>query len=269
MVNNEGGSLKRVILCTPGDEYFNPGNKEEHNFKDIPDREEAVFQHKRLNREIENYGAKVYNVEELSGHPNSVFTRDASVCTSEGYIRLRMGLPSRRGEEDWLADELNLIGESELGSIKEPGTVEGGDVILAGKVAFVGLSGRSNSSGVNQIKRLLEKTGMKVRIIDVPSPFLHLGGGVSMVDRDKLIYCREIYDKDLFKGYRAIGVPFKNTISGNVINLGEGEVVADKNNLETIEILDKNDIKVISINLDEFIKGGGGPTCLIMPVKRG
>ncbi len=42
------------------------------------------------------------NIPELANHPNSVFTRDTALCTPNGYIKLRLGLESRQGEEEWI-----------------------------------------------------------------------------------------------------------------------------------------------------------------------
>ena len=49
-----------------------------------------------------------------------------------------------RGEEDWMAQALDAIGEPCVGEIKKLGMVEGGDVIIFGPVVFVGHTQRTN-----------------------------------------------------------------------------------------------------------------------------
>jgi hypothetical protein len=43
-------------------------------------------------------------------------------------------------KDSWMARILDSIGEPQAVSIDKPGTPEGGDIILAGAVAFVGHS---------------------------------------------------------------------------------------------------------------------------------
>ena len=128
MLRNEGDRLTRVVVSTPEKEYFAVSDTEAHNMNELADPETTVRQHKVLQQAMTDAGAKVINAPELEGHPNSVFTRDASLATPQGYIKLRMGLDTRRGEEEWLARVLQTHDEPRAGAIESPGTVEGGDV---------------------------------------------------------------------------------------------------------------------------------------------
>ena len=54
-----------------------------------------------------------------------------------------------------------------------------------------------------------------------------------------------------------------------MICLKGNEVIANSaENMDTIKILEKSGVCVHTINLSEFRKGAGGPTCLILPVER-
>jgi N-dimethylarginine dimethylaminohydrolase len=46
----------------------------------------------------------------------------------------------------------------------------------------------------------------------------------------------------------------------------ESAVLVEKRNSAAIELLEKTGIKVISLDLSEFIKGRGGPSCLVLPI---
>jgi dimethylargininase len=140
VLSNEGEKLTRVLVCTPQEQYFRCSGGGAHNIHEPPDPARTKSQHDALKLTLRRSGCEVIDVPEMPKHPNSVFVRDAALCVPEGFIRLRMGLASRRGEEAWMADILETLGEPCAGQIDEPGTVEGGDVILAGAVAFLGLS---------------------------------------------------------------------------------------------------------------------------------
>jgi len=171
MLSNEGDRLTRVIVCTPGDEYFHVGNLTQQNFNEIPDADNTVKQHDRLKLIMQQFGSEVIDVPELAGHPNSVFTRDVALVTPRGYVKLSMGLPARRGEEQWMAEILDSLGEPFAGEIVPPGTVEGGDVILAGSVAFIGRSHRTNDDGIRQLSELLIGMNYEVRTVSLPGSY--------------------------------------------------------------------------------------------------
>ena len=271
MLNNEGDRLSRVIVCTPSYEYFRVENLKAHNFNEIPDPGETKRQHDNLKSVMEKFGSEVIDVPELANHPNSVFTRDVALVTPKGYIKLRMGLDARRGEEQWMAEILNSIGEPYIGEILPPGTVEGGDVILAGSVAFVGRSDRTNDEGVRQLSVLLSDMNYEVRTLSVRGTYLHLGGAMSAISSKRMLCCHNVFPDDFFDGFDTIQVPHHGYVPsiGNVICLGENEVIANAaENMETINLLENNGIKVHGIDLSEFRKGGGGPSCLILPVER-
>ncbi len=217
---------------------------------------------------LRDYGAEVIDLDELDGHPNSIFTRDAALCTPQGYIQLRMGLESRRGEEEWLAQALEKHGEPKAGEIQTPGTVEGGDVILAGTVAFIGHSKRTNEEGVRQLSSLLSNMGYEVRTIPIPPPHLHIGGVMSLIGPHHVLCCRDFFAEGVLNGFDRIDMDYEMFVSGNVICLGYGELIAEASNTGAIQALEGGGVQVHVLDLSEFVKGRGGPTCLIMPLER-
>ncbi len=270
MLRNEGDRLKRVVVSTPGKEYFNVENLDEHNITEKADRDLTIRQHDNLKKIMTDFGTDVIDVSELKGHPNSVFTRDAIVSTPFGYIKLRMGLQSRRGEEDWLTEKLDSMGEPFAGEIKEPGTVEGGDIILAGNTAFVGRSSRTNNEGIRQLTSLLNRMDYEVRVHEIPSGSLHIGGFMSMVGPDRLLFCRDKFPAGFFRGFDTVEVDWHGVSTGNVICLGNNEIIANASeNIPVIYELGNQGLTVHGLDLSEFRKGTGGPTCLIMPLERG
>jgi dimethylargininase len=266
---NEGDRLRRVIVCAPRREYFRVEKPEAHNIGEAADPKRAAAQHRNLRTLLRRSGARVINLSELEGHPNSVFARDAGLVTPAGFIKLRMGLATRRGEEDWMAAALDSLGLPGAGKIEPPGTVEGGDVILAGEAAFVGLSERTNRSGVRQLSRLLAGMGLEVRALRLSSPHLHVGGAMSVVGPRAVVCCRRVFPPSYLAGFEVIEIPCPEASSANVIALGDGGVIVEKGCPGTARALSEAGFEVHLADLSEFVKGRGGPTCLIMPVDRG
>lgn len=267
-LRHEARTLKEVIMCSPTIEYFLVDDKKKHNITEKVSKNKAISQHNDLVKLIEKFGAKVLLVRELPGHPNSVFTQDTAVSTPDGYVKLRMGIPSREGEEIWISDFLRKRNIPEIATIVDPGTVEGGDVILAGGVAFLGVSTRTNDCGALQMKQILEREGFDVRLFHVPPPFLHLGGAMSVIDENTVLCVEGIFPQYFFADFKTITIPSDGFISGNVITLGNKQLIANKNNLNAIQKLKKAGFIVWECDLSEFTKGTGGPSCLIMPLIR-
>jgi dimethylargininase len=250
-------------MCEPYKAYFEVENLKIHNITEKAKIETAIFQHRQLSSMIESFGHKVIKVKELKDHPNSVFTKDPVFCTPHGYIKLRMGLESRRGEEKWLADVLDSIGMKFIGEITSPATAEGGDVILSDHVAFLGFSTRTNSEGIKQLSKILSFLGYEIRVVKVPPPYLHLGGMMTFLGEKNLIGVKSLFEKDFFNDFKILEVPSDNFISGNVIFLPPDKIIVEKSNITAIKILKNFGFEVHEIDLSEFVKGTGGPTCLI------
>ncbi len=269
MLRNEGEPLTWVAVSAPGAAYSTVEDLTAHNIFERADSHQAVAQHRALRETLAGCGAEVLLVPELAGHPNSVFTQDVALAVPDGFIRLRMGLPTRAGEPAWMAAALTAAGLPEVGRIEPPGTLEGGDVILAGSVAFVGRSARTNDAGIQQLAPLLEQRGYALRVAAVPDSSLHIGGMMSVIGPGQVLACREQFPPGFFQGFEVITIPQESFISGNVITLGRGEVIAEHRNASAIAALRAVGFIVHALDLSEFVKGSGGPSCLILPLARG
>jgi dimethylargininase len=268
MLRDESERLRKVVVCTPGYEYWNASSDlERHNIGALGRPEMAINQHDTLKTTLKQFSAEVIDVAELVDHPNSVFTRDTALCTPRGYIKLRLGLESRQGEEEWMAHILEGLGEICVGEIEAPGTVEGGDVVLAGSVAFIGYSIRTNKEGISQLSRILEKMGYEIRVIEIPKTILHLDKVLMVLGSGKLLYCNELVSERDIDGYFGIGVTCGGETTANIICLGDGELIVNRSNSSVIARLEAENFLVHDLDLSEFAKGMGGPNCLIMPVE--
>jgi dimethylargininase len=268
VLRSEADRLKRVIVCSPREEYFNVTDPAAHNITTVADRKTTRDQHDRLKGLLRSFGAEVIDVPELAAHPNSVFTRDTALCTPEGYIELLPGIETRRAEGGWMASHLDKLGESKVGEIAHPGTVDGGDVLLLGRVAFVGLTARTNTEGCRQLSHYLEKMGYEVRRILLPETVLHLDKVMMPVCPGKLLVCTDMVPQTELQGFDILGIRFSGVSTANIICLGEGELILGHTNREAMRVLDRKAFKIHLLDVSEFIKGAGGPNCLILPVER-
>lgn len=267
MLNNEGDRLTRVAVCAPQLEYFNVDNLRAHNIQEVAEPERARIQHEALRSFMAGRGIEVVEIGECPGHPNSVFTRDMAIGSPAGAIQASMGIDTRVGEDLWMAEALRRLGEPCAGVIQPPGTVEGGDVVLVGSVAFVGHTQRTNPEGIRQITAILNGLGVEVRVVALPDVFLHLDQTLGVLGPDKLMVCRDLFPADLLRGFRSVSLPCTR-FNVNFICLGPDEILVPASNLPLIEAAWAHNVLVHKLDLSEFAKGTGGPNCLIMPIER-
>ena len=271
MVRNEGDPLRAALVCPPAQEYTRVEDTVRQNFVEVPDAAAAADQHAELRRALARAGASVVEVPEFAGHPNSVFVRDVALATPRGFVRLRMGLPAREGEERWLSEHLHVLGFPEVGAIEPPGTLEGGDVFLLGDLALVGVSKRANANGATQLARLLTPMGYTVRATDIRPPALHLGSVLSPVGPRRVVCVDGTLSTGFLDGLDVIRAPRdRPDTTANVLCLRENVVLADAHESPaTLDALGKGGVTVHVLDLAEFGKGSGGPTCLVLPLGRG
>ncbi len=265
---HDGRALKRVIVSPPEKEYFKVENLEEHNIMERANVDKAKEQHKKLRDIMRMAGAEVIEISEIEGHPNSVFTMDTALSLGDSYIKLRMGLPTRRGEEEWMAKILEDLGLERIGEVKAPGTAEGGDLIPSYPFFFIGRSTRTNKEGAGQIEKMVEGLGYEARIIKVPDLHLHLGGAMTLIGEDRILACNSI-PRSLLRGFDVIWLRCNSFISGNVIYLGNEKVIVERRNEEARKKLESVGYEIFTLDLSEFVKGSGGPSCLILALERG
>lgn len=268
MIRNEGETLRRVIVVPPVSEYANVRDLARHNFRVVPDMQTAKEQHDWFCRLLETFDIEVIRLPELRAHPNSVFVRDAALITPEGAVLMSMGLRSRRGEEEWIKHHLAQLRIPVVAKITPPATAEGGDIILAGDIAFIGHSSRTNDAGTDQLARILLNMGYRVRITRIPEPYLHIGGAMSMIAPGKVLCTEAVFPEYFFRDFEIITVPQTGFSSGNVITVRPNNVVANTSSSTTVDILRKHHVIVHDIDLSAFLAGTGGPSCLILPVGR-
>jgi len=172
---------------------------------------------------LRELGARVITLPAEAALPDAVFVEDPAVVLDEIAIMTRMGAESRRGESDSLARELEK--HRPLRWMKEPATLDGGDVMRAGRVLFVGLSARSNATGIQQLAAECEPFGYRVQPVAVQG-CLHLKSAASYLGDDTVLIHRPWVDAAAFSGMRIVDVPSGEEQGANVLLIGNTAVVA-------------------------------------------
>src|SRR5688572_24747216 len=128
------------------------------------DLERARIQHRGYVNALRELGCDVIELPAEPDLPDSVFVEDTAFILPEVAVITRPGADSRKPETESIARALQPY--YELRFIQEPGTVDGGDVLVLGKDIFVGMSTRSNQAAIGQINTLLGGFGYRAHQVE-------------------------------------------------------------------------------------------------------
>jgi len=224
-----------------------------------PDYKKALEQHSGYVEALRNTGLNVKVLKADNLHPDSTFIEDVALCTSDFAVITNPGAESRRGETRGIRQVLQEYFDA-IEEIKSPGTLEAGDVMRAGNHFFIGISGRTNINGAEQLIHILEKYGMTGSTI-ILNMMLHLKSGCSYLENNNMLVCGElVVCPDLEKFNRIIVNPDESYASNSLwIN---GTVLVPDGFPETKERIEIAGYKTIILDVSEFRKVDGGLSCL-------
>ena len=178
----------------------------------------ARVQHREYEQALREAGYMVEQLPSTREMPDSVFVEDIAVVFDELAIITRPGAESRRLETRAVADA--LARHRELHVIEAPGTVDGGDVLVAGKLVFVGLSTRTNDAAAAQMAKLLQPHGYTIREVEVRG-CLHLKSAATALSDDLMLVNPEWIDPAVFDGFTLVEIDPDEPAAANALALDD------------------------------------------------
>jgi dimethylargininase len=221
----------------------------------------AAVQHQAYEAALVEAGCTVQRLPDAPEMPDSVFVEDAAVVFDGLAVIARPGASSRREEVTAVAAALRP--HRPLAFIEEPGTLDGGDVLVIGTQVFVGMSGRTNSEGARQLA--IQAAPLGLRVVPVPvTGCLHLKSAVTLVtdpaDRPRLLINRAWLDPKHFNGFDLIDVDPAEPWAANVLRVGT-RVVCAAEHPRTGRRLAAAGFATLPVPAGELAKAEAGVTC--------
>ena len=221
------------------------------------DVETARAQHRVYEEALIEAGYLLERLDTSPQMPDSVFVEDIAVVFDELAIVTRPGAESRRQETLAVAEALAAY--RPLQTIQAPATVDGGDVLTAGRTVVVGRSSRTNEAGVRQIRQMLEPLGYTVAETLVRG-YLHLKSAVTALADDVVLANPDWIDRRVFGRFEIIEVDRAEPGAANALRLDDRVIVASAYP-RTAERIEKAGFKVCAIDASELAKAEGALTC--------
>ncbi|MFD8736251.1 dimethylargininase [Streptomyces sp. NPDC059618] len=217
----------------------------------------AVEQWEAYTGALRAHGWETVEVDPAEDCPDAVFVEDAVVVFRNVALVTRPGAESRRGETHGVEEAVERLGCS-VNRIREPGTLDGGDVLKVGDTIYVGRGGRTNAAGVQQLRAVFEPLGARVVAVPV-SKVLHLKSAVTALPDGTVIGHEALVDTpSLFP--RFLAVPEES--GAHVVLLGGDRLLMAASAPKTAELLAGLGHEPVVVDIGEFEKLEGCVTCL-------
>jgi len=279
--------IRRVLLKHPKDAYKNQLKLNEYssklNYLETPNFFKAISDYDKFVDLLKLFNIEIHFLpENNNANPDSIYTHDPCIITNDGIILCSMGKKERRLEIEAVKSYFKSIKIPILGTIKNPGKLEGGDIVWINKNTIaIGEGYRTNSEGIKQLKIILKN--IVKNIISVPLPHwtgpkdcLHLMSNLSPIDKDLYLIYSRLLPVPFLKylsalNIKLIDVPDEEYLSMgcNVLAVEPRKVIMIEGNPRTKKLLKQNNVEIFCYDGSEIsLKGSGGPTCLTRPFLR-
>jgi len=219
----------------------------------------------------------VIRLPPLPDFPDAPFVEDLGVAFPEVFVLGRSAALSRRGEAEatersvgpaeWsrlLAEEGGGARPRPVVSLRGTETLDGGDVLKAGRQVLVGVSGRTGPGGHAFLQSHLEPLGYRVRAVTVMGA-LHLKTACTALDPETLLINPDWVDASGLEGFRIVEVRSGEPFGANVLPLPDG-LLATASAPGTRARLADLGYPSLGVDISEFEKAEGGLTCLSLPL---
>ena len=221
------------------------------------DAARAAAQHGEYEACLAGLGCELRGLPAEPDLPDSVFVEDCAVVLDEVAVITRPGAASRRPETASIAAALKP--HRPLVHVREPATLDGGDVLVLDRKLFVGRSSRSDSGGIEQLAGLLAPLGYEVLGLPLRG-CLHLKSAVTRVGPDVVLLNPDQVDGAAFGSMRRVEVDPAEPAGANALLVGE-TVIYPSAFPRTRGRLEALGIRVASVDVSELAKAEGGVTC--------
>ena len=229
-----------------------------HIARDPIDYDRAVLQHSNYCDRLEARGLEVLRLPADEAYPDCCFVEDVALVLDELAILTMPGAPSRRGELAPVAQALRPF-RRRIESLELPGTLDGGDVLVLGRLIYAGLTARTNQAGIDALQSIVAPFDYEVVPVSVTG-CLHLKSAVTALDAHTLLANRAWFDSSDFHAKDFVDVHAAEPGAANALRVRD-EIWAHPGFPRTFERLAKLGYPVVPMDISEFVKAEAALTC--------
>jgi dimethylargininase len=244
--------FKQALVRSPGIMFTNCISS--HSQHHTVSLSVARSQHSNYCKVLEELGIELIRLPQ-DDYPDSCFVEDTVIIHENKALITRMGVESRRGEEESVQEVLQEY--MKIYKTVYPATIEGGDVIHLPDRLISGLTQRTNTEGVSQLSN---KLGIKVDTIIDPT-IVHLKSYVTYLGNNTVITTLTYANHPILSNFEKIVVAKEEMYAANTLTIGTTVLMAEGYPI-TQSMVKELGFDVASVEMSEFQKCEGALTCL-------
>jgi dimethylargininase len=232
----------------------------------------ARAQHSAYERALTSLGCEVVAVTAAQDQPDSLFIEDTAIVLEDLAVITRPGAESRRDETSAVAS--TLVAFRQLQFLSEPATLDGGDVLRLGRTLYVGVGGRTNAAGAQQMHAIVSRWGYHVQSVAVDS-CLHLKSAITEVAPGIVVLNPDWVHGEAFRNHEIIEVDPSEPSAANVLRVGDGGHGGNADNVVLCAAAYPRTnarlsavATVHTVDVSELAKAEGALTCCSLIFKR-
>jgi dimethylargininase len=230
--------------------------------------ERASGQHEILCKTLRYLGVETIALEQHADDPYGPATTEAAVLFEDGAMIMRPTAMGRRAEADRIRAEFGRIDVPLAGHVAAPGLLDGSDVLLVGRTAFVGVGKRGNEVGRAGFARVAEAHGYRVVEVALGPDAGCLRAVAAAVAEDTVVLAPDQVDPAAFQGLKTIVLERGEEFAAGVALIGDRHVIASIRYRTSLARMRRAGIAVEALDLYEFDKVGITPSMLVLALKR-
>lgn len=206
---------------------------------------------------LQEAGWETIEVPPADDCPDAVFVEDTVLVYGDLAVITRPGADERKPETAGTEAVLRDLGYR-IAHVEAPGTLDGGDVLKHDGTVWVGLGGRTDTAGLEQLREHLAPQGAEV--VGVPlTKVLHLKSAVTALPDGTVVGYEPLVD-DAAVWSRFLGVPEEP--GAHVVLLDERTVLMSSAAPRTQALLEQRGLRTVAVEISEYEKLEGCVTCL-------
>jgi dimethylargininase len=269
----------KYIMRQPSDAFVRALSN--HPLGHLIDVDEALRQHANVVEVMRAAGADIVMLPPEPDLADAPFVQDTMISFSSPaagagggpsvlLVATRPGAPSRQPEvPSVLACAHTLVSPAcRILTIEEPGTMDGGDILVWGDRVAIGVSGRTNEHGARQLQAAVEDIGYRAWLCPVSDTRLHFASAVTVVNPTRLIGTAvgfadlDAVSRELLESIDRVLIPDAELPGHNVLNIN-GTIVIPAGNPVAVAMLRERGETVVEVPYDQFTRADAGLTCLV------
>ncbi len=227
------------------------------------DRHRALDQWAAYLETVRSAGWEIVEVDPADDCPDAVFIEDTMVVFDDLAVISHPGADVRRPEIPGAEQAVRDLGYL-VDHIREPGTLDGGDIRKVDDTVYVGLSSRTSAEGICQLRNLLRPRGLQVVAVPVTKA-LHLKTAATALAAGTVIgHLPVVDDATVFPRFRQVPEP----AGGDVVVLDDERVLIAAGCPGSEAVLVELGYEPVAVELSEFQKLEGSATCLSVRLRQ-